>query len=294
MRNTLASVAIVLLAVALATPAWAQADPQLTISAAKPTVSSGPNETLEVRFTVRNTGQTGGSVALSLPHVAGWRLHLGEPSFTLASQGQKEVVVQVEPTGMAKNASMELRGQITESLPSGRQSLPATSRVELVYVAPVPPPPPVPPEAFNWQPYGAVAGILLIGLLVFQNGSVGLEPSSSRIEVTPAGSGYVRVTVRNRWGPTRRVSIRVRDTPSPAVAAFSIMHVRLRRGESVSVPLMVKAPVEMPDGEKSISIQARSGYFGPWLSRRRIQLTFRSPVEPDAPLEKLAPIILQN
>jgi hypothetical protein len=295
MHPTRFLLAALLAALVLATPALAQElQPKIQLATSISTLSRGPNESAVLTISVQNLGPADGTVTLNAAPVDGWRFDFVDAPTMMVQRGsQRVVMLKVLATDTAEDATLKLTGSLIEST-TGRSSPPVTSEVKLTYVAPAVAAPPPPEPATPWQPFAGVGGILVLGLIVFQTGSVALELSSSRIEVTPAGSGYVRVTVRNRWWPARRVQIRVRDVPSPAVAALSLSNVWLRRGESVSVPLMVKAPVHMPDGEQSLSVQARAGILGPWMSRRRVRLTFRSPVAPDAPLEPLRPLIVPS
>jgi hypothetical protein len=266
-----ASFAVLILA---SGPAQAQ-NAGLSLTPQATSLSFGPNETRTLVWTVRNTGPLDGTVTLNLPPVRGWDLQLQEAApFTLAAGAGRDVKVDVQARAASPNSSIVLAATIRDAI--GR-TVDQKSETRVVFVAPPAPPAVPPPPASPWRIWVAIIGGVFLGLYAFQATAVRLDVSSDRLDVTPAGTGYVRVTLRNRYWPVRTVHVRVQKMPAPAVAALSLGRVRLRRGEPVSVPVLVKAPVEMPDGPRIMTLQARAGRFSPWTAQRRVSLEFRNP-----------------
>src|ERR1051325_3489190 len=102
----------------LAPLASAQTSPTLSISAPdKASVSLGPNESAEIKWTLSNTGNTDGSLTLSLDKPAGWTVTISPTTpatLTRASGNSLTVTAVVSPESgkTPANGSLTLSGSL--------------------------------------------------------------------------------------------------------------------------------------------------------------------------------------
>ncbi len=249
--------------------AAAQVGPDLAMSADRSSVNLGPNQTTTVNITVENTGETGGTVTVSVAGVDGWRAQLptADQSFTLDSGDSRTLTLTLAPQAAApENGTVTVSAEITDAV---GQTDSAQANVGVAYVAPDPPPPPPPPPDYLTPFLLALAAAVLLYVIPSATFSLRVTERSSRL--TNGSSEIYLVRIRN-WVPwPRRIGVRVRGLPRPWAAAFPAHNVRVTPFGTEEIPFAVKVPLSWYQaGEVRFRVQARPNRISPWMTRRRV------------------------
>lgn len=255
----------------LASPGLSQAlDPAVSVAAAKPSLSFGPDGADTATWTVRNDGPVTAAMAVTLAIPAGWTAPLapGDGAFSLAAGAARTINVPVAPAADAP-AGGELLLTATATDQASR-SASASAPVGLTFVPPAIPPPPRDDTA---EIVASVAGGLAVVALaaaaavyVGRARKVALFVDPQQRPITAGTDGIFLVEVQNLGRARREVELRVEGLPATWYGAFSFPKVALQPGERSPVPLCVKVPREAGDGvQAELALSARPSSRFPWL-----------------------------
>jgi FixG-like putative oxidoreductase len=253
-----------------------QLDPVLSLAADVDTLSAGPDDAPTIKLTLTNTGQTPGTVTLTMPTVAGWTFTPTPAGTITVNNGATttvNVAVKAVPTDTAapQNGNAVFAGTIRHATTNRGNT--AQDTVALTYNAPAPPVAPAPPRAdyTGWIVAGISLVILAAAAVAFyfvRSGSVQFGAPQLQKDIDRGTGDAYAVRIENKSRTARTVQLRVAELPPRWVAAFSFPEVKLQPREAATVPVFVRVPNDTPTGAVGrVRIQARPGDYSAWLAK---------------------------
>lgn len=266
-----AGVALLVLLTLTPLRAQGQVQPTVSLSADDTSFTLDPGDSVTATITVTSQcspagNQACGDVMLTLDGAAtGWTAALDRTS--VPPGGTERVTLTVRaPAGrdsVEDAFSVQVTGTLTSQAPG---TTPATDRVqfESALTAAPPPPPPPPPPDYTWLYLLLAAGLVaaaVIGTLALvwwrrERGIELLAPLMEK-EARPGYDAFVPLEVRNVSRRPRVAKVYTEDVPSGWAAGTSLATIPLEPGQSESLWLAVRPPLDAAAGTTTIAVIAK-------------------------------------